>query len=130
MRPWLRLSRQLEAAQAQDTNLGIARAQYEHAIAILLGESPSSFYARLRIEGRASSVHSRRAYPAELLEEAARYRRGRAGHGRRECCRLASRRRHTSPIVVLGGTGGLESLSFADWFTWPSRFWSVGPAVS
>jgi outer membrane protein TolC len=34
------------------------------------------------------------------------------------------------PNVVLTATGGLESLSFADWFTWPSRFWSVGPAAA
>ena len=34
---------QLEAAQAQETYLGISRAQYEHAIAILVGETPSSF---------------------------------------------------------------------------------------
>ena len=29
---------QLKAAQAQDTNLGILRAQYEHAIAVLIGQ--------------------------------------------------------------------------------------------
>src|SRR5208337_3091116 len=34
---------QLKAAQAQDTNLGILRAQYEHAIAVLIGQSPSTF---------------------------------------------------------------------------------------
>src|SRR6202020_2168122 len=34
---------QLESAQAQDTNLGIARAQYEHAIALLVGQPASSF---------------------------------------------------------------------------------------
>ncbi len=34
---------QLEATRAQDTNLGILRAQYEHAIAILVGQPASSF---------------------------------------------------------------------------------------
>jgi NodT family efflux transporter outer membrane factor (OMF) lipoprotein len=34
------------------------------------------------------------------------------------------------PNVLLGATGGFESLSFVDWFTWPSRFWSVGPSVA
>ena len=34
---------QLNAAQAQDTNLGILRAQYEHAIAVLVGQSASAF---------------------------------------------------------------------------------------
>ena len=34
---------QLEATQAQDTNLGVLRAQYEHAIALLVGEPASTF---------------------------------------------------------------------------------------
>ena len=34
------------------------------------------------------------------------------------------------PNLTLSATGGLESLSFTDWFTWPSRFWSVGPAAA
>ena len=34
---------QLKSAQAQDTNLGILRAQYEHAIAVLIGQPASSF---------------------------------------------------------------------------------------
>jgi len=34
------------------------------------------------------------------------------------------------PSLLLTATGGIESLSFADWFTWPSRFWSVGPSVA
>ncbi len=34
---------QLEATQAEDTNLGIARAQFEHAIALLLGQPASTF---------------------------------------------------------------------------------------
>ena len=34
------------------------------------------------------------------------------------------------PNVLLTATGGIESLTFTDWFTWPSRFWSVGPVVA
>ena len=34
---------QLEATQAQDTNLGIARAQFEHAMALLVGQPASTF---------------------------------------------------------------------------------------
>ncbi len=34
---------QLQTTQAQLTNLGIARAQYEHAIGVLVGESASTF---------------------------------------------------------------------------------------
>ena len=39
---------QLKATQAQDTNLGILRAQYEHAIAVLIGQSASTFSLRAR----------------------------------------------------------------------------------
>ena len=33
----------LQNAQSTATNLGVARAQYEHAIAVLIGTNPSSF---------------------------------------------------------------------------------------
>jgi NodT family efflux transporter outer membrane factor (OMF) lipoprotein len=34
------------------------------------------------------------------------------------------------PQMLLSATGGLQSTSAADWFTWPSRFWSVGPQIA
>ena len=34
------------------------------------------------------------------------------------------------PTVTLSGGAGLSSTSFTSWFTWPSRFWSVGAALS
>jgi NodT family efflux transporter outer membrane factor (OMF) lipoprotein len=34
------------------------------------------------------------------------------------------------PTVTLGISGGFESSHIEDWFTWPSRFWSVGPGIS
>jgi len=34
------------------------------------------------------------------------------------------------PSVTLGASGGFESSSVAQWFTWPSRVWSVGPTIS
>jgi NodT family efflux transporter outer membrane factor (OMF) lipoprotein len=34
------------------------------------------------------------------------------------------------PTVTLSASAGLESSSFKDWFTWPSRFWSAGPQAS
>lgn len=32
--------------------------------------------------------------------------------------------------IISAASGGIESLSFTDWFTWPSRFWSAGPAAA
>ncbi|MGB7229128.1 MAG: TolC family protein, partial [Candidatus Acidiferrales bacterium] len=34
------------------------------------------------------------------------------------------------PDVTLSASGGFESSTFARWFSWPSRFWSIGPAIS
>ncbi len=34
------------------------------------------------------------------------------------------------PTLLLTATGGLQSSSISDWFTWPSRFWSVGPSLA
>jgi NodT family efflux transporter outer membrane factor (OMF) lipoprotein len=119
---------QLEAAQAQRTNLGIARAQYEHAIAILLGESPSSFsIASASNDAHLPTVPA--GLPAELLErrpDIAAAERAMAGAN----AQIGIAKAAYFPNVLLGATGGLESLSFADWFTWPSRFWSVGPSVA
>jgi NodT family efflux transporter outer membrane factor (OMF) lipoprotein len=119
---------QLEAAQAQDTNLGIARAQYEHAIAILLGESPSAF----SLSAASKDVHLPAippGVPAELLERrpdiAAAERAMAAANAQIGVAKTAY-----YPNVMLNATGGIESLSFTDWFTWPSRFWSVGPSAA
>ena len=34
------------------------------------------------------------------------------------------------PSLTLSATAGLENSSFTSWFTWPSRFFSMGPSVS
>ena len=34
------------------------------------------------------------------------------------------------PNATLSASGGFESSTFTRWFNWPSRFWSIGPAIS
>jgi NodT family efflux transporter outer membrane factor (OMF) lipoprotein len=34
------------------------------------------------------------------------------------------------PTLTLSASAGLESQTIADWFSWPSRFWSVGPVLT
>ena len=58
---------QLKAAQAQDTNLGILRAQYEHAIAVLIGQPASTFTSPMQ-NLQAKFPVSPLGIPAELLE--------------------------------------------------------------
>lgn len=119
---------QLEAAQAEDTNLGVAQAQYEHAIAILVGASPSSF----TLSAASRNIHLPTIpvdVPAELLErrpDIAMAERSMASAN----AQIGIARAAYFPNVLLSATGGLESLTASDWFTWPSRFWSVGPAAA
>jgi NodT family efflux transporter outer membrane factor (OMF) lipoprotein len=34
------------------------------------------------------------------------------------------------PNITLSASAGFGSTSIADWFAWPNRFWSVGPALA
>lgn len=119
---------QLRAAEAQDTNLGILRAQYEHAMATLVGEPASTFSLpekalMLTTPGIPVGV------PSQLLER----RPDIAGAERSMAqanAQIGIARTAYFPSVVLGATGGFGSSSVGDWLTWPSRFWSVGPSVA
>jgi NodT family efflux transporter outer membrane factor (OMF) lipoprotein len=119
---------QLYGTQAQLIDLGVARAQYEHAIAILTGKAP----AELTIPA-AENLHLPPpvpiGVPSELLE-------------RRPDIAAAERRVASAneqigiamaafyPMLTLNGTVGLEASSLLKWFTWPARVWSAGPQLS
>ena len=34
------------------------------------------------------------------------------------------------PAILLSAAGGFGNSSISSWFTWPSRFWSVGPSLA
>jgi len=119
---------QLETAEAQQTDLGVSRAQYEHAIAMLIGRPPANFaleVAPLNANPPAVPV----ALPSELLERrpdiAAAERRVAAANAGVGIARAAY-----YPTLSLSATLGLQSSSLAQWFTWPSRFWSLGPQLA
>ena len=119
---------QLEATQAQDAALGIQRAQFEHAIALLIGQAASTF--SIPSEPLASSPPAIPfGLPSELLERrpdiAAAERlvaQANAQVGVAEAAYF--------PTVTLSATGGFESLSANTWLTWPARFFSIGPAAA
>jgi NodT family efflux transporter outer membrane factor (OMF) lipoprotein len=119
---------QLESAQAQDTNLGILRSQFEHALATLVGQPASTFSiptGPLKPDPPAIPF----ALPSQLLER-------RPDIAASE--RLMSQANAQIgvavaayyPTITLSAAAGLQSNSFTSWFTWPSRFWSVGPSAS
>jgi NodT family efflux transporter outer membrane factor (OMF) lipoprotein len=119
---------QWEAAQAQETNLGNLRAQYEHAIAVLVGQPAPSF--SISVEGPKASLPAIPiGIPSELLERrpdiAAAERAVAQANAQIGVAKAAF-----YPNVTLTASGGLENLSLAQWLTWPSRVWSVGPSLA
>jgi NodT family efflux transporter outer membrane factor (OMF) lipoprotein len=119
---------QLETTRAQGIDLGVARAQMEHAIATLVGTSPSSFglsFAPLR----QSPPETPLFVSSEILERrpdvAAAERRVAAANAQIGIAVAAY-----FPKLSLGASGGLSSSSLSNWFSVPSVFWSVGPSLA
>jgi NodT family efflux transporter outer membrane factor (OMF) lipoprotein len=119
---------QLRTAEALDTDIGVQRAAFEHAIAILIGKPP----AELRLAAARSALQPPDipvGVPSELLERrpdiAAAERRVAAANQQIGIARAAF-----FPTLILNATGGLEGNSIANWLNWPSRFWGLGPAAA
>jgi NodT family efflux transporter outer membrane factor (OMF) lipoprotein len=118
---------QLDTARVQDTDIGVMRSQYEHAIAILIGKPPAEFGlapSPLNLEPPVIPV----GVPSQLLERrpdiaASERRVGEANEG------IGIARAAYFPSLVLSATGGLEGNSIVNWFAWPSRFWAAGPSM-
>jgi NodT family efflux transporter outer membrane factor (OMF) lipoprotein len=118
---------QLNTARAQLIDLGIARAQFEHAIAILIGKPPSALsIPRGAIKSQPPSIPM--GVPSTLLER----RPDIAGAERQMATaneEIGIAKAAYYPTLTLGATAGLASSDFTTWFTWPSRLWSVGPQL-
>ncbi len=119
---------QLDTATAQATDLGVSRAQFEHAIATLIGKPASTFSLPVApFVPKPPPVPV--ALPSQLLERrpdvAAAERRVAAANAEVGVAKAAY-----YPNLTLNATGGFESQSFLQWFNWPSRFWSVGPQMA
>jgi len=119
---------QLKATQAQDTNLGVLRAQYEHAIALLTGRSASKF--SVPAEAFEASIPSIPVgVPSQLLE-----RRPDIASAERAVAQVNAQiglaKAAFFPAVTLSAAAGFQSLAIAQWLQWPSRIWSVGPSLA
>ncbi len=118
----------LQLAQSQAINLGIARAQYEHAIAVLIGKIASDFSIPAKpmlITPPPIPV----GLPSQLLERrpdvAAAERAMAAANAQIGIATAAY-----YPNLSLSASGGFESSTWKHLLDWPSRFWSIGPTVS
>ncbi len=119
---------QLDSAIAQATDLGVSRAQYEHAIAVLIGKPPAEFSLPVGpFVPKPPDVPL--AVPSELLERrpdiAANERQVAAANAQIGVARAAY-----FPELTLSATAGFETSNFVQWFNWPSRFWSLGPTLA
>ena len=118
----------LQAAQSSLTNLGILRAQYEHAIAVLIGKPASGFSLPARpILTAPPPVPV--GIPSLLLQRrpdvAAAERTMAAANAELGVAYTAF-----FPTLTISVSGGFESSLFKHIADWPSRFWSVGPSFS
>lgn len=119
---------QLKAAQAQDSNLGILRAQYEHAIAVLVGEPASTFsLPPLSLQLNPPTIPV--GIPSEVLERRPDIAAAERGVAQANA-QIGVAKAAYFPNILLSAAAGFGNTSFTSWLTWPSRFWSVGPSVA
>lgn len=118
----------LQNAESAAIAVRLSRAQFEHAIAVLVGKTPSEVSIPVKILDSVPPPVPV-GMPSHLLE-------------RRPDVSAAERTMAEAnaqigiayaayyPNVTLSASGGFESSSFTSWFAWPSRFWSIGTSLS
>ncbi len=119
---------QLKSTQAQAIDVRVQRAQMEHAIALLIGRPPSAL--SIPVEPfTAVPPAIPVGVPSELLErrpDIAAAERNMAAANAQIGVTIAA----YFPTITLSAAGGFESTDLSRWLSWPSRFWSVGAAIS
>jgi NodT family efflux transporter outer membrane factor (OMF) lipoprotein len=118
---------QLETTRAQAIDVGVLRAQYEHAVAILIGKPPAEFtLPPLPLTAPPPPIPV--SVPSELLQRrpdiAAAERRVAAANAQIGVAKAAY-----YPAINLGASGGFESIDIATLLTGPSGLWSVGASA-
>jgi NodT family efflux transporter outer membrane factor (OMF) lipoprotein len=124
---------QLKSTQVQSIDLGVARAQLEDAIALLIGKPASEFSIPVKRwrafdEKRAPAIPLS-GVPSQLLER----RPDIAGAERRVAAanaQIGIAEAAYYPSIGLSASGGFSSLSASNLFTAPNRFWSIGPSLA
>ena len=124
----LQAETQLKTVRAQAIDLGVQRAQLEHAIALLIGKPASSFsIAQAPIIDVFPQIPA--GLPSQLLERrpdiASAERRMAAANAQIGVAKAAY-----YPSLKLSASAGLEAIGLAKLFSWPSRFWALGGALS
>jgi NodT family efflux transporter outer membrane factor (OMF) lipoprotein len=118
----------LQAAQSSAINVGLSRAQYEHAIATLLGRVATDFSIPVK-----PMLYTPPAIPTGVPSQLAERRPDVAAAERT----LAQANATIGigygaffPQVTINAAGGFESSTLKHLFDISSRFWSIGPSAS
>jgi NodT family efflux transporter outer membrane factor (OMF) lipoprotein len=118
----------LDSTQAAAIGLGVARAQFEHAIAVLIGKPAPAFSVPVRPMTTAAPPVPI-GVPSQLLERrpdiAASERNMAAANAQIGIAYVAY-----YPSLTLSASGGFESSTLERLLNWPSRFWSIGGSLS
>lgn len=113
----------------QDTDVTEARAEYEHAIATLIGKPPAKFNLPTAPQTQLRLPVIPVGLPSTLLE-----RRPDIASDERRVAeaneQIGIARAAYFPTLTIGATGGFEGTTVTNWLNWPSRLWAVGPELS
>jgi NodT family efflux transporter outer membrane factor (OMF) lipoprotein len=115
---------QLQTTRAAAIDVGVLRAQYEHAVAILIGKPPAEF-SLPPLPLTAPPPHVPISVPSELLERrpdiAAAERRVASANAQIGVAKSAY-----FPTINLSSSGGFESSALTTLLNGPSGLWSIG----
>jgi multidrug efflux system outer membrane protein len=128
-----RAETELATTEAEAASLARLRTEFENAIAILVGENPTTFklasFDRSSARWNPPPPEIPAGLPADLLE-----RRPDVAEAERQLAaanaRIGVAKAAFFPVVRLTGSGGYLSGEVDDLFNWESRVWSIGPSVS
>jgi NodT family efflux transporter outer membrane factor (OMF) lipoprotein len=125
----LQAQAQLEGAKTQQADIRLRRAQMQHGIAVLVGESASTFHLEpLPLPADAQPPTFDTGLPSTLVQRrpdvaAAERRVAQANYN------IGVARAAYFPVFSLAAAAGFESLQSSNWFSAPSRMWSIGPSA-
>jgi NodT family efflux transporter outer membrane factor (OMF) lipoprotein len=118
----------LETTRAAAVDVGVARAQYEHAVAVLVGKPPADFsLSPLPLTTPPPPIPA--GLPSELLERrpeiAAAERQVASANSQVGLAKLAY-----YPVINLTASGGFDSAVITTLFQGPSAIWAVGGSAA
>jgi NodT family efflux transporter outer membrane factor (OMF) lipoprotein len=119
---------QLDTTRVQDTDIGVMRAKYEHAIAVLIGQPPAAFsLPPSPLDLQPPSIPP--GIPSELLQ-----RRPDIASAERRVAeaneQIGIAKAAYYPSLTFSAESGFEGTSGATLFGWPSLFWAVGTSLT